>query len=61
MTNDDPDEVIIVAYCSACENIELAGNVGDMEGKPCCPCCGTVLNADSFYDYCDMRVVDYGV
>ena len=61
MTNDDPDEIITVAYCSRCENLMQAGRIQEAQGKPRCPWCASILNAEDFYDYCDIRVVDYGV
>ena len=67
MTTDTPDEVITLVYCPGCEQLSLAGDVepvghptegsGDQLG---CPRCGARLNSESFFDYCDMQVVDYG-
>lgn len=68
MTHDDsnPDEVVTVYHCYGCEMTDIAGNaertghVSDDTGDQlACGKCGVRLNADCFYDYVDIRVVDY--
>ena len=65
MTN--PEEVLTLVYCRGCEMSSLAGDVkpsghcSDDTGHQLeCPRCNSRLNAESFHDYVDMRVVNYG-
>lgn len=63
---DEPDEVLTLYHCKGCEMVGVAGDV-EQFGHPSddtgdqlqCPRCGTRLNAESFYDYVDIRKVDY--
>lgn len=64
--HETPNEIVTLYYCHGCEMVNVAGNaergghVSDGTGDQLeCGRCSTRLNADSFYDYVDMRVVDY--
>jgi len=63
---DTPDEIVTLIYCSYCEQFSVAGDVETVNGpiddtdSLACPRCHHRLTSDSFVDYCDMRVVDYG-
>jgi hypothetical protein len=60
---DDPDEIITVAHCRGCEQLSFAADLREAGETPstklCCPRCGTVVRGDDYFDYADMRVVEY--
>jgi len=63
--SDEPDEILTVANCPGCEQPTLAGDLeapspgGTTGGQLVCPRCGTRIDAGMFYDYVDVRVVEY--
>lgn len=66
MATEKPDEIVTLYHCRGCEMASMAGDVvpsghvSDGSGDQLqCGRCGTRLNADSFFDYVDVRVVDY--
>jgi hypothetical protein len=67
MTDDTyPNEIVTVAYCPGCELLSLAGDLKssgnttlEMGHNLECPRCGTQINAEHFFDYVDIRVVEY--
>jgi hypothetical protein len=68
MTDDTQPigEVVTLYSCHGCEMADIAGNaerighVSDGEGDQLgCANCGARLNAECFFDYVDIRVVDY--
>jgi len=56
---DGPDEIITVAYCPACEQLTIPTDLDDEGDRLRCQRCGMRLSAGDFYDYADLRVVDY--
>ena len=60
---DDPDEVVTVAYCPGCEQLSFPADLAESDtiasDQLCCARCGTKIAAADFFDYVDMRVVDY--
>ena len=56
---DGPDEIVTIAYCPACETPEFPSGLEEDGERVRCPRCGMAVSAEDFYDYADIRVVDY--
>jgi hypothetical protein len=61
---DDPDEIITVLLCRGCDQLSFPGDLvpatdNGRGSQLRCPRCGTIANAESFFDYVDIRTVDY--
>jgi hypothetical protein len=60
---DDPDEIITVAHCRGCEQLSFAADLREAGDSPStrlsCPRCGTIIRAEDYFDYVDIRVVEY--
>jgi uncharacterized paraquat-inducible protein A len=56
---DDPDEVVTLAYCPACEVLSVPADLDYDGDRARCHRCGMAISADDYYDYADLRVVEY--
>lgn len=59
MTNNEPDEIVTIAYCPACEQLAIPTDLEKDGEKFRCQRCGMKMSAGDFYDYADLRVVEY--
>ena len=59
MNRDEPDEIVTLAYCPACEVLSVPADLEADGPQICCQRCDEPLNANDFYDYADLRVVEY--
>ena len=56
---DGPDEIVTLVHCPACEQLSIPTDLDADGDRQRCPRCGMAIGADDFYDYADLRVVDY--
>jgi len=59
MSRDEPDEIVTLAYCPACQVLSVPADCNHDGEHIRCQRCDEPLSADDFYDYADLRVVDY--
>ena len=56
---DGPDEIVTIAYCPACAVLSVPADLDHDGDRARCHRCGMAISADDYYDYADLRVVDY--
>ena len=59
MTNNEPDEIVTIVYCRACEQLAIPTDLEKDGSKFRCHRCGVDISARDFHDYADLRVVEY--
>jgi len=59
MFDKEPDEIVTIAHCRACEQPAVPTDLDDSGAKLRCHRCGMKIKAGDLYDYADLRVVEY--